>query len=144
MNSRLMLSGVAAATMLLGSLAAHAADLRRPAPRPVVAARVPVVVETWSWTGFYFGAHGGVTTAGVDWSQLDSLATSVISNTPAGTTLVTDPSGTVFGAQLGGNSSGATGCLGQKFPTARRPCRPSRTFRFRVNSTMYSASGFAI
>src|SRR5262245_60864793 len=86
----------AAAALLIGGSPVMAADL------PVKAR--PVVVDTWSWTGFYIGINGGYS-----WGRSRS---DVVFSTPAGVIIppagsVTDASfnlnGGLFGGQAGYN-----------------------------------------
>lgn len=77
------------AAILMGSLAAHAADLpQRPAP-----AYAPVVTApAYNWTGFYVGVNGGY-----GWGQQDPF--NIITN--RFDSLSTNLSGGVFGGTFG-------------------------------------------
>jgi outer membrane immunogenic protein len=78
---------LASAAMLLGSFAAHAADLPAQAPAPV---SVPTPV--YNWTGLYIGANGGY-----GWGQQDPL--NLLSNRFDRASF--DINGGMFGGTLG-------------------------------------------
>src|SRR5438445_2707369 len=62
-----MLAGVAALAVCGATTTALAADLPPRAPR--VFAPAPAIAPSFSWTGFYIGAHAGRGTARKKWSQ---------------------------------------------------------------------------
>lgn len=84
MNTRLTRICFAVAALLLGSLAAQAADL----PQPSYKAPAYVGPSYANWTGFYVGINGGYGWGTSDW---DFPAVS------------TDPSGAVYGGTIGYN-----------------------------------------
>ena len=84
MNTRLTRICFAVAALLLGSLAAQAADL----PQPSYKAPAYVGPSYANWTGFYVGLNGGYGLGTSDW------------DVPA---VSTDPSGAVYGGTIGYN-----------------------------------------
>ncbi len=57
---RAILAAGAAAVAVMGlSVAAHAADLPRPIPTPMVTKAPPYIEPAFNWTGFYVGVNGG-------------------------------------------------------------------------------------
>jgi outer membrane immunogenic protein len=52
-------AGAAVIAVMGISVAAHAADLPRPIPAPMVTKAPPYVEQTFNWTGFYIGVNGG-------------------------------------------------------------------------------------
>jgi len=87
-------AGVLAATAFMGVASASAADLGRPAPRPVAA-------PAFTWSGFYSGVH-----AGFGFDDLTASALGVnITPTP-------EPEGFFFGSNFGYNWQIGTFVLG--------------------------------
>src|SRR5690348_10859751 len=59
-SMRAILAAGAAAVAVVGlSAAAHAADLPRPVPAPMVTKAPPYVEQGLNWSGFYIGVNGG-------------------------------------------------------------------------------------
>lgn len=104
MTSKRLVFTVAAVT-LGGACSVHAADL---AARPYMKAS-PAIASVYDWTGFYIGAN-----AGYGWAR-DSHSDIVPGGgiwTNAGGTQVINPSGAVYGGQLGYNWQSANWVLG--------------------------------
>jgi outer membrane immunogenic protein len=91
------------ASVVAGAGAATAADVAiRPVQQPAPIVAEPVYISDWS--GFYIGGHGGGGRADPNLqSQFFSNSPLSIISTPLVSSLVPNPSGGVFGAQVGHN-----------------------------------------
>ena len=92
-----MLAGVAALAVCGATTTALAADLPPRAPR--VFAPAPAIAPSFSWTGFYIGAHAGWGTARKKWSQTSPVE---FASGPQNTATF-DADGVIGGGQIGYN-----------------------------------------